>query len=333
MKIGLLLYPHCMPAGLLAFADLLHAANRRAGQELFRTVFVALEAGVVNCANGVSLAASECVDRACLDALLVPSFWAESAQQVSDTLSANQRLIRVLARAQSMDIWSYCTGVCLLAASGRIQGRAATVTWWLVESMTRQFAGVHWQSERICVFDGAFATASGVNGYLPIARELIQRQLSTEVFHDLNKLMVLPRPVQPHKAFQSINLIEQGSPLLRRLHLWVEQAPAQLATVARLAEALGLSQRTLARRVASEKGLSIAAHVRCIKLNQVSERLMFTSSPVSAISLQLGFSSDSNMSRMFKSLTALSPLEYRQQYGVSDAASGSLADGASGPPV
>ncbi|WP_306108906.1 helix-turn-helix domain-containing protein [Pseudomonas sp. ANT_J12] len=33
------------------------------------------------------------------------------------------------------------------------------------------------------------------------------------------------------------------------------------------------------------------------------------------MSLELGFSSDSNMRRMFKELTGLTPAEYRQKFG------------------
>lgn len=69
------------------------------------------------------------------------------------------------------------------------------------------------------------------------------------------------------------------------------------------------------RKVSSETGFTVAAYDRRIKLNQASERLILTSSPLSTISAELGFSSDSNMRRMFKELTALTSAEYRQKFG------------------
>jgi transcriptional regulator GlxA family with amidase domain len=68
-------------------------------------------------------------------------------------------------------------------------------------------------------------------------------------------------------------------------------------------------------KVVAATGLSVAAYVRRIKLNQASERLILTSASASTISAELGFSSDSSMRRMFKELTALTPLEYRQAFG------------------
>jgi AraC-like DNA-binding protein len=112
-----------------------------------------------------------------------------------------------------------------------------------------------------------------------------------------------------------MNLVDQPNRLIRKLHAITEQIPAAELTVSRLAEELNMTERTLARKVAAATGFPVANYVRCIKLNQVSERLIHTSAPASTISTELGFSSDSGMRRMFKDLTALTPAQYRQAFG------------------
>lgn len=290
--------------------------HRQAGRILFDTRFVALQAGRVECAQGVSLHVTETLDHADLDAILLPGFWAESASQVDAMVSDNGALISALAAsANRVMLWSYCSGVSLLAASGGLNGQSATVTWWLAEAMAQRYKQVKWQTEQNCIVNARTATASGVNGHLPIAQALIERYVGPEALQRLTKLKVLPRPVQSHSIFQAMSMIEQSSLLLRKLHALVEQLPAEDITVQRLAERLGMTERTLARKVIGETGVSIATYARRIKLNQASERLMLTSSSVSAICAELGFSSDSNMRRMFKELTALTPLAYRQRFG------------------
>lgn len=316
LRIGLLLYAECMPAGLFAFADIIHAANRRARMPLFEVHFVAEQSGVIECAHGQSLLAHESIRSAKVDAILLPGFWAESAEQVGNTLARNRNLVTVLSGLHKrVMLWSYCTGVCLLAATGRLNGQKATVTWWMAESMRQRYPNILWQSERTSICNARTATASGVNGYLPIAQALIEKYLSVEAYRDLTKLMVLPRPERIHHVFQAMNLIEQPDRLLRKLYLVTEQMAATEVTVCRLAKELNMSERTLARKVSAATGLSIASYVRRIKLNQVSERLIQTAQAASTISAELGFSSDSSMRRMFKELTALTPAEYRQAFG------------------
>lgn len=315
LRIGLLLFPECMPAGLLAFADLLQAANRRAGQALFATEFVALQRGPVRCAHGLDLEARQALADEPLDAILVPGLWAESAQQVEQALSANAALIAALGRlGKRSQVWSYCVGVSLLAASGLLDGQPATVTWWLADVLRQRQPKVRWQCEQSCIVNARNATASGVSGYLPIAQRLIERQVSPAVLRDLIRLMVLPRPAASHDAFQALSLIEQPSRLLRQLHGLVERLPAEQIRIATLASALGVSERSLARKVQGETGMAVASYARRIKLNQVSERLILTSAPLASISAELGFSSDSNLRRMFKELTALTPGQYRQRF-------------------
>lgn len=316
MRIGLLLYPGCMPAGLFAFADLLHAANRRAGRRLFETVYVAASADAVDCAHGLRLPVQSRLDAADCDALLVPGFWTESAAQVEAALADNAPVVAAIGRlAKRVPVWSYCTGVCLAAAARRLDRQPATITWWLADSARARFPRVDWQVERTCVFNPRSATASGVNGYLPIAQAFIEQRLSIDAYRDLTRLMVLPRPERTYQAFQTVNLIGQPGRLMQRLHDVAERLPATEATLARLAQELGTTERTLSRKVGAATGTPAASWVRRIKLNQVSERLIHTSAPASSISADLGFSSDAGMRRMFKEVTGMTTAQYRQAFG------------------
>ncbi|WP_409303395.1 GlxA family transcriptional regulator [Pseudomonas sp. KCJK8993] len=315
LRIGLTLFPNCMPAGLLAFNDLLHAANRRSGAALFETHYVSTQRGTVECAHGLKLSASHCICELTLDAILIPGFWAESVSQAEAAVIANRELVRAIARiGKDCKVWSYCTGVILAAAAGRLAGEEATATWWLADTLLKRYSGTRWQMEKHCIFNERTATASGVNGYLPIAQALLETHVSQTALHDLIRLMVLPRPTQTHDAFQSLSLIEQPGEILRRMHTLVHSLPAEQITVQKLADALRMSQRTLARKVKAETGLATATYVRRIKLSQVGERLVLTSASIQSICEELGFSSDSNLRRMFRGVTGLTPTEYRQRF-------------------
>jgi len=316
LRVALLLYPGCMPAGLLAFADLLHAANRRAGARLFETVYVGLATGEVACAHGLRLAAHASLGEGNIDALLVPGFWSESVEQVDAVLAQNAALVDAIRRLDKrVQVWSYCTGVWLAAAARRLEREPATITWWLADGARRRFPKVDWQVERTDVFNARNATASGVNGYLPIAQALIEARLSIEGYRDLTRLMVLPRPERTHQVFQAVHLVAQPGRLMRRLHAAVERLPAGEGTLARLARELDTTERTLARKVHAATGASAAAWVRRVKLNQVSERLIHTGLPASTIGAELGFSSDAGMRRMFKEATGMTTAQYRQAFG------------------
>jgi len=314
-KIGLLLYPGCMPAGLFAFADLLLSANRRVGERRFEVCWVGLDCEPVDSVHGMRLQPDTPLAAANCTALLIPGLWADSEAKMAEALEVNRGLIRALAQLErNTQLWSYCTGVCLLAQSGRLNGETATATWWLADSLQARFPRVNWQFQQTQVFNRQTATASGVSGYLPIAKALIEGQLGAVAYRDISKLMVLPRPEPAAPVFRSIGLMEQADPLLRRLHLLVEKLPAQQLGVQPLADELAVTARTLARRIKALTGHAVADHVRLIKLNQAGERLILTSDPVAMISDALGFGDESSFRRTFKRVTGQTPVAYRQQF-------------------
>jgi transcriptional regulator GlxA family with amidase domain len=315
MKIGLLLYDQCMPAGLLAFNDMLQASNKLHDKKLFETCLLGNSLKPMQCANQIVLTANALLQETQLDLLLVPGMWTESPSQLPVLLAQHAKLIEQIRQLpEHTKVWSYCTGVVLLAASGKLRRQRATVTWWLANSMQKTYPNVNWLIDSDCVVTPKTATAAGVHGYLLLAQKLIEKSLNKATFQEVIKLMVLPRPVQQHPAFRSFAFMEQAAPLLRKLAAVVTQMPAEQITVQTLAGKLNLSERTLARKVSALTEIPVASYARLLKLHQVSEQLIWSSAPVNTISEKLGYSDESNLRRQFKQVTGLSPVQYRKKY-------------------
>lgn len=317
LRIGLLLYPGCMPAGLFSAADLLQAANLRSGRRAFEPHWVGLRAGRVECAHGVGLEAGESIADTPCSALLVPGFWAASIDHLLVQLKQQRALIDALASLdRSVALWSYCTGVALAAQAGRLKGQPATATWWMARWLEEAHPNVDWQWQQACVAQRRNVTASGVHGYLPIVCDRVEHRVSAEVWRDLNRLLVLPRPQRGASVFQPLASMTTTDPLLQRLRLLVERLPASQLTIEHLAESLALSPRTLARKVKlGSGGLAVGTHVRLIKLHQAGERLLHTRQSVAQVCSALGFADESSFRRMFRRVTGSTPAEYRQLYG------------------
>jgi transcriptional regulator GlxA family with amidase domain len=318
LRIGLLLYARCLPAGLFAFADLLAAANARAGRHRFDIVWVAQTLAPVPCAQGMSLMPQELLRDASLDAVLIPGSWATSHEALEAAMVAQQSLLPLLAQlhGRGVALWSYCTGVMLLAQAGVLDQQPATATWWLARRLEQQFPKVRWQFQHSCITNqrGRSMTASGVNGYLPMAQVLIEQQLGDVAYDEVRRLMVLPRPEPVLPIFQTVSLMEQPSALLRQFHLLVEQMPFGQATASNLAQAMALSPRTLARRVQEGGQCTVAHYVRLIKLRQASEQLLLTQASIAQISDRLGFGDESNFRRLFKRVTGYTPTNFRSRF-------------------
>lgn len=315
IRIGLLIYPGCMPSGLFALADLLHAANARVGGTAFLTSLVALQEAPVLCAHGHQLMPAAALDQAQFDALALPPCWIAELSELAGPGSRHAPLLAALGRQlRSTRMLAFCSGVAFLAATGGLNGHAATVSWWLADTMREQYPQVNWQIDRSVLMGPQVSTASGNDGHMHLGRELLNEYLGRSVYEGMAKLMHAPQRDATHAVFAEMDLVQQGDAFMQQLFLIAQQLPATRLTVSSVADALSTTERTLARRIGAATGLPAASYLRRIKLHQVSERLIRSSTPASAISAALGFSTESSMRRMFRDLTGLTPVEYRERY-------------------
>lgn len=310
MKIGLVIYPDCLPSGLFAFSDLLLAANLRVGRKQFSFCWLSEQGGDLPTANGLILK-TERLSEATVDALLVPGAWRDSGTAIA---AADMGLVEALkSMPRTTRFWGYCTGVILLARTGRLDSAPATTTWWLRELAGQVFPSVQWRPHETLVYSSLNATASGVNGYLPLALAILEAECGAQLVEDIRRHMVLPRPEGRQTPLQDVPVLIQRGGWLRTVIQRIEAMPATELDTLRLARAMNTSPRTLQRRILEKSGYSCGKLMRLVKMNQVGEQLISTERPVAAIANGLGFADEASLRRSFRQVSGMTPGQYRKR--------------------
>lgn len=314
IRLGLLVYQGCLPAGLFAVSDLLHAVNRRAGRRVFETIWIAAGDERVHLPGGPVLELGHALEERC-DAYLLPGFWAESAHEIDRMLEQQRELVAWLRKlAKQTRVWTYCMGVALLAAAGRTDRRQATATWWLEKPLRERFADVGWDFQQPVIEDGEVITAAGANGYWAVISKVLAAHLPQEVIRDVEQAMLVPRANTGHPVFRPVELIGQPEPQLQRLIAYAQKVPASELSLDAAAGYLAVSSRTLSRKIAQHTQVSAGEWLRLVKLRQVANALLSSSAPVKTICAQTGFADEASLMRAFKKATGLTTSQYRQQY-------------------
>lgn len=315
LNIALLLYPNCMPTGLFAAADLLRAVALRVHSARWKVQWAGVRRGAVPCAHGTTLHADTALCEESWDAILLPGFWADTPAQAFGGLPDQAELLQALRDLPpDVALWTWCTGVAIAAAAGRLDDKVATGTWWMAPMLTQAFPRVDWHWQHSVVRSSTLITASGVHGYLSILGQELATRISPEAWRDVQRLMVLPRPQATADVFGAVQTLFGTDPWLARLRRLVEQTPAAGATLETLARAMTCSPRTLARKVADRAGMPVGQYARLIKLHQAGEHLSLGTGSVAQVCGALGFSSESGFRRSFKYVTGMTPAEYVALY-------------------
>ncbi len=295
---------------------MVRACNLRAGRERIVLTWAGVDLEPVPTWQGPALQPQATLAAAGCDAWLVPGLWLTSAGELDPALQRQTALVnglRSLPRAAAL--WSYCAGVALVAASGRLDGKAATATWWLQGSLVERFPRVRWQHGESLVVDGRTLSASGPSGYLPLMLDRLSTHYDEAVLRDVQEVLMLPQARLRHSAFHAVEMMSLRDPGMRQLLLFAQRTAARELNLELAAQHLNTSVRTLCRMVQNATAVAAGEWLRRVKLRQAGETLSQTRLPLKHIADDLGYSSETGLHRAFKSVTGLTPLAYRQVYG------------------
>lgn len=296
-------------------AEIFELVNTLRREEVFSFEFVA-RGGRAAATSGVSFAAREKCSRTpdVLILLAVPGM--ERIALLAD-LDAEARIAGPLiarARQSGAIIAAHCSASYFLARAGILDGKAATVSWWLKDDVGRLFPKVRWDASRLLVRDGRLYTCGGGFSGLELAKALLKDLGFQDDERLVRKLLVLPpsRHLQTPYEVSLDEIAPQSASLRERLD---ELPPGDIASLdlTALAGRLTLSPRTMARRFADEIGISPGQWLKDRRLAIARTLLEETDMSVAEICHRVGYEDEASFNRLFSKTTGMPPGAYRRE--------------------
>ncbi|MDO0927215.1 helix-turn-helix domain-containing protein [Streptomyces sp. TG1A-8] len=230
--------------------------------------------------------------------------------RLTDELSAALALVRPGTRLASI-----CTGVYVLAAAGRLDGRPATTHWAEAERLQRMFPRIRVDADVLFVDDGDVLTSAGVAAGIDLCLHMVRRDHGTAVANDIARRTVVP----PHRDGGQAQYIHRPVPdpqlsttaaarawALGRLH-----EPIQLRD---MAEQEAMSVRTFTRRFREEVGVSPGQWLTQQRVERARHLLESTDLGVDRIARAAGFGTAQSMRQHLQQSLGVTPTAYRRTF-------------------
>ncbi|RWC30275.1 GlxA family transcriptional regulator [Mesorhizobium sp.] len=231
-----------------------------------------------------------------------------------DEESEYSKPLIALARQQEALIAAHCGACYLLADTGLLDGKRATISWWLKSHVSGRFPHVQWDSSRMLVRDGRLYTCGGGFSGLELAKALLVDLGFSKEERIVRKLLVLPpsRKFQSPYEFPLEDLPKETNPLENKLRDLSENKIREI-DLSFLAAGLGLSARTLSRRMASELKTTPGKWIQEKRFELARSLLEGTKLSISEICYRVGYQDVASFSRTFSKTTGMAPGEFRKQ--------------------
>ena len=261
-KVAVLLYEGCYLSSLSGPIDAFQIANAhikaRKGKDLaeFSWQTVAMGPGAVKTSGGFTLTADTTIDSAeDFDFIYVPAFLYKGSKALDSMLLKMAPLVDWLRKswkAKSI-IGSNCTGTFILAQTGLLNGRKATTTWWLEQVFRARFPLVNLNLQSMVTEQDRLICSGAMTANMNMALHIIEKQVSSELAVQCAKTMLIDTSDNIQSPYH--NLLSEDSssdPVVAKTQYWIHSHLHVNIDQLRLADDMGVSQRTLIRRFKSE---------------------------------------------------------------------------------
>jgi transcriptional regulator GlxA family with amidase domain len=228
----------------------------------------------------------------------------------------NAALIRwITARATvARRMASVCSGAFLLATAGLLDGRRAVTHWQRCAEFTRRFPAVHLDPDPIFVRDGNIWTSAGVTAGIDLALALIEADLGRPAALAVARQLVVFLKRPGGQAQFSVTLaLQRSDARFERLHAWIFDNLRGDLSVAALAGAACMSERSFIRHYRRSTGTTPARAIERMRV-EAARQVLEQGLPVKRVAARCGFGSEETMRRSFLRLLGATPRAYRERF-------------------
>ena len=292
-------------------AEVFGLARPELGEGWYRFACEAIDPGPLCAHGGFQIIPPEgagLIEQA--DLIIVPG-WKGADIDVPSVLAERLRT----AHARGARLASICSGAFVLAATGLLDGKAATTHWRYADTLRQRYPAVTVDEASLYRGEDRLFTSAGSAAGIDLLIELVRQDFGPNAANSVARRMVMPahrnggqaqfveRPVPKQTTSPIAPLLDQ---VRTNLHLpW---------TVDRLAGTAKMSKRTFERRFSEAMGTSPGEWLIGERLEAVKQQLTTTDRSVEQIAHSVGLGSAHALRHHFRKQMKLTPIEYRQRF-------------------
>lgn len=244
---------------------------------------------------------------------------------IQQALVTNQRFIPWITQQhlKGAEVASLCMGAFLLASTGLLDGRKCATHWLAADAFRQLFPAVQLIAERVITDERGLYSSGGAYSYLNLILYLIEKYAGRDVAVLSAKVFAIDLERDSQSAF----MIFQGQKdhedePIRKAQEFIERNYQDRITVDQLASMVALGRRNLERRFKKATDNTVAEYIQRVKIEAAKKSFELDRKNINEVMYDVGYSDNKAFRTIFRKITGLSPIEYRNRYNKETVAPG-----------
>lgn len=247
------------------------------------------------------------------DLIFIPALFGD----MSTAVAKNQNLVPWIVEqyAKGAEVASLCVGAFLLASTGLLNGKKCSTHWGFQNEFKEMFPEVEVVEGSIITEEKRIYSSGGANSYWNLLLYLVEKYTDRETAILASKYFAIDIDRDSQSAFAMFRGQKDHKDIeIKNAQEYVESNFQDKITIDELAEKFGIGRRSFERRFKKATNNTVIEYIQRIKVEAAKRSFETSRKNISEVMYGVGYTDTKAFRDVFKKITGLTPIEYRNKY-------------------
>ncbi|MBX2927820.1 MAG: helix-turn-helix domain-containing protein [Saprospiraceae bacterium] len=247
------------------------------------------------------------------DLIIIPALFGD----MREALEKNKAFLPwiVQQRKRGAELASLCLGAFLLASSGLLDGRKCSTHWAFVNEFRKMFPAVQLRDGAVITDEQGIYSSGGANSYWNLLLYLVEKYTDRDTAILAAKYFAVDIDRESQSAFMMFSGQKNHvDTQILQAQEFIEQRFSEKISVEELADAIAVGRRSFERRFKKATGNTVLEYLQRVKIEAAKRSFESSRKNVNEVMFDVGYTDTKAFRDVFKKITGLTPVEYRNKY-------------------
>jgi len=283
-------------------------------QPLFNVQFVGLKKEVKLNDGMFSIYTSQLLkDVKKTDLVIIPALFGD----MKTGIEANKKSLPWIKEQydNGADIASLCVGAFLLASTGLLNGKKCSTHWGFQNEFRDMFPQVEVIDGSIVTEEHRLYSSGGAMSYWNLLLYLVEKYTDRQTAILASKYFAVDIDRESQSAFAMFQgQKNHNDEIIKKVQDFIDKNIHEKITIDELAALASLGRRSFERRFKAATNNSVLEYINRVKIESAKRSFESSRKNINEVMYDVGYTDTKAFRSVFKKITGLTPVEYRNKY-------------------
>lgn len=213
------------------------------------------------------------------------------------------------------EIASLCVGAFLLASTGLLKGKKCSTHWNFINEFRCMFPDVEVVDGSIITEEQRIYSSGGANSYWNLLLYLVEKYTDRDTAILASKYFAVDIDRESQSAFMMFQgQKEHEDTEVRKAQDFIEANYQEKISVEQLADMVAVGRRSFERRFKKATNNTVVEYMQRVKIEAAKRSFERSRKNINEVMFDVGYTDTKAFRGIFKKITGLTPIEYRNKY-------------------